>query len=222
MVKKVVLIVLGALLLIGGLLAAVVGGGLVAAFGTDGEIRSSTHPLGTSTTALISESAEFSGLSDAESWVDRPTIMLDARSQQEIFVGVGRAADVDAYLAGAPVAEVNNLNFAPYRIDVVEIPGEVTPAAPGEQTFWVARESGTDVSLRWDIQDGDYRIVLMNADGSAGVDTDARLGIQVPFLGPLSMGFLVAGVLFAIVGIVLLIIGLLTRPAPREATPVSS
>jgi hypothetical protein len=214
MVKKVVLIVLGAILLLFGLLAAAGGGAILAAFGSDGEIRSGTHEIGTRANSLVSGVVEFSDLSDASDWVDLPTLMVDVSSSKELFIGVGPAADVDAYLADTSVAEVKDINFSPYRFDLVVRPGTGTPAAPKDQNFWVAQESGTDVSLRWDIQDGDYRLVLMNADGSAGVVTQGRLGIQVPFLGPIAIGLLVAGILSLIVGIVLLVLGLRVRAAP--------
>src|SRR5262245_42029931 len=103
MVKKVVLLVLGVLAILGGFVAAAGGAVLLVAFGSDGEIRSGTHPVSGDGRAIVSEVAKFSGLSDTPSWVDRPDVLFDATSDNEIFVGIGRAADVDSYLAGSAV-----------------------------------------------------------------------------------------------------------------------
>ena len=47
--------------------------------------------------------------------------------------------------------------------------GADRPAAPQEQSFWVASTSGAgEQTLRWDVQDGDWRAVVMSADGGRG------------------------------------------------------
>jgi hypothetical protein len=38
--------------------------------------------------------------------------------------------------------------------------------------------------MTWKVRDGDWSVVVMNADGSAGVDAGVRAGADVPFLGP--------------------------------------
>jgi hypothetical protein len=218
MVKKVVLLVLGMLAILGGVLSAAGGGAILAAFGSDGEIRSGTHQVTTQGRALVSEVAEFSGLSDTPSWVDRPDVLFDATSDDEIFVGIGRAADVDSYLAGSAIGLVRDFDLSPYRLDIVERPGDAVPSDPANQDFWVASEQGQDVSLTWEIRDGDYRLVVMNLDASAGIDTSARLGIQVPFLGPLALGLLVAGIVVLIAGVVMLVMGLRARSHEAATT----
>jgi hypothetical protein len=54
----------------------------------------------------------------------------------------------------------------------------------------------------------------MNADGSAGVYVDARIGATVPALGGLAWGLLGAGAFITLIGIVLLVVAI-RRPARR-------
>jgi hypothetical protein len=58
------------------------------------------------------------------------------------------------------------------------------------------------VRLDWDYAPGSYTVVLMNADGTRGVEADASLELEVPYL---HAGLIVA----VVVGGLLLLIGLL-------------
>ena len=75
-------------------------------------------------------------------------------------------------------------------------------AAPDEQTFWSDSSTGQDVSLDWKFKSGDYTFVLMYADGSVDVVSTGSAQIEIPRL---SWALLIA----AVVGLVLLLIGLL-------------
>ena len=60
-------------------------------------------------------------------------------------------------------------------------------------------------------------LVVMNADGSAGVSVDARIGATVPALGGLAWGLLGAGLFCLLIGVVLLVLAIRrpVRPAGR-------
>jgi hypothetical protein len=64
-------------------------------------------------------------------------------------------------------------------------------------------------------------LVVMNADGSAGVSVDARIGATVPALDGLGWGLLVSGLVFAAIAVLLLVLAI-RRPADRRgpAQPV--
>ena len=49
--------------------------------------------------------------------------------------------------------------------------------------------------LDWDVEDGDWVIVVMNPDGSTGVAADLRIGAEVDDLIWIAIGFVVAGLL---------------------------
>jgi hypothetical protein len=57
----------------------------------------------------------------------------------------------------------------------------------------------------------------MNADGSANVAVDARIGATVPALGGLAWGLLIAGLLFTAIAV--LVVALAVRRRPTAAPP---
>ena len=87
--------------------------------------------------------------------------------------------------------------------------------APTEEEIWVAQAVGTAPTLEWPVQEGDYRLILMNADGSPGVRAQAQFAITINGLFGLGLGWLIATALVAIVGLVLLILGIRTRTRPH-------
>ena len=130
----------GTLAVIGSLLA-LGGGGLLAAFGTDGSLASGPHLLSTPTSAIVSPVASIKHTSGVASVIGQPTLRFSAAPVQGtagVFVGVGRAADVDRYLAGVATEQVTNLNVDPYSITGTSHSGRLNAAPPTTQRFWVA------------------------------------------------------------------------------------
>ena len=52
--------------------------------------------------------------------------------------------------------------------------------------------------MTWKVRDRDWSVVIMNADGSAGVDAGVRAGADVPFLAP--AGWMTGGDLVLLCG----------------------
>ncbi len=69
--------------------------------------------------------------------------------------------------------------------------------------------------LDWDVEDGDWVIVAMNADGSAGVTAELRIGAEVDPLIWIALGVLLAGVLIGLGAAALIYVGS-RRPARTE------
>jgi hypothetical protein len=182
---------------------AIVGGGIVAVFGFDGVASTGRQGLSTPTSAVVSGTAtiQTGGVLD-DLGSARVRISARADGGRPVFVGVGRAHDVDRYLAGAATDEVTSFDASPFRssfrIDRRRHAGGAVPAAPGRQSFWVARSSGRDTAtVNWKARDGRYRVVIMNADGSRGVATQSRFGADVPYAPWVGLGILGGGVLLA-------------------------
>jgi ribosomal protein L31 len=213
MTKKVVVIIIAALLLLGGGIAAIGGGVLMALFGTDSTLTSGVHRVSTPTSALVTALDDIKDANGFGTTVDKPTLRVSIPSADHpVFIGIGRAADVDGYLAGAAVDKVTDLDVDPFRLKTVRQDGTSRPAAPAEQTFWVARASGPNASLNWKISDGSYRLVVMNADATAAVGANGRFGLTIPHLFAIGVGVLVAGIVAALIGVTLLVIGVRMRP----------
>jgi hypothetical protein len=130
-----------------------------------------------------------------------------------LFVGVGPSADVDGYLAG-----VSQTVISDFWTERLEATGGGTPgSAPGTQDFWVASATGTGAqTLKWEAANGSWTVVVMNADGQAGIDVTAELGATMPAMIGIAFGSLAVGGLFLIGG-ALLVVGAIRRSRPRGA-----
>jgi hypothetical protein len=61
--------------------------------------------------------------------------------------------------------------------------------------IWLDRSIGTGTrTVTWPLVDGDWVIVVMRADGSAGVSVSVRTGASAPALGWIAGGMMLAGV----------------------------
>ena len=129
-----------------------------------------------------------------------------------------------AYLDGVSHDVIRDFELSPDRVLYRRVPGESTPDPPGDQSFWVAQVTAEQADeLTWEVDSGDWTVVLMNADGSRGVDLDARLGIKVDWLLPALIGILALGLVLLAGGAALVIVGSRgqAQPAqPQQAEPL--
>jgi hypothetical protein len=223
--KKVVLIVLGVLGVLGGLALTIGGIALMALFGTDGTYNSSRERIDTATHALVSEPVELENDAPFTSDFGDVTVRLSARPNDEgpVFLGIGPAGEVDAYLRGVAIDVVEDWRYDFGDDDAIEkrrVDGTAEPDPPTEQDFWTVQASGPgEQRIEWELRSGTYRLVVMRADGSRPVDVVARWGIEIPWIFPLGIGLLVAGVVALLVGILLLVLGIRTKTRRPPVAP---
>lgn len=231
---KIVAIVIGGLLALIGLGLALGGGAILAIFGSDGTFESGSQSLSTPTTALVSSVANIDGTGEVADVVGNPEVRLSVtarRPGERLFLGVGRASDVERYLARAPIEEVSDIEVDPFELSDRRVrPGSELPAPPASQRFWVTQASGRGAAtLRWKVEDGDYRLVLMNASGRRDVQADGTVAVEIPHLPTVGWVLLGVGVLLLVGGVAAIIlagVSLARRPSPPgtgaprpEATP---
>jgi hypothetical protein len=207
-------IVIGSIVALVGVVIAIAGGAIMALFGSDGVLQTGRESVSTPTAALVSETATISDTADFADAVGNTRIRVSARADggKPVFVGVARSADVERYLSGVAVDEVTDFDVDPFTLDRDRRDGRADAPAPGDQDFWVARSQGSNVaSVNWKVRDGDYRFVVMNADGSADVQTDSRVGVKVPWAGAVGLGILIAGLIAAGLGLLGIALGLRRR-----------
>ena len=226
---RIVLVILGSI-------AALIGAGLLAA-GTgllwadqtqrddDGYLSAPTETFATSSHAIVSERID---LVEADNrggrWLLSEAVLGDVRvqaeAQGEVFVGIGRTRDVDAYLGGVAHDTVAELDYEPFRVDYDRVAGTSEPAPPGDQDFWVASATGPgEQTARWDVEPGAWSVVVMNADGSTGVAADVSAGAEADFLTWLAVIVLVAGLVFLAGGGGMIYAG--ARSAGRTSAPAA-
>ncbi|HXS44589.1 MAG TPA: hypothetical protein VN751_08165 [Solirubrobacteraceae bacterium] len=206
---------LGAIAAVIGLLLAAAGAAVLIVGGSDGRLTTDRSRLATPTSALVSQTASIddtAGAADALGDV-RIRVSAEAAGGRPLFVGIGRSRDVDRYLAGVPADEITDFEVDPLRVERSRRAGTRTPAPPARQTFWVARATGRTADLEWKLRDGDFRAVVLNADGSRGVDTRAKFGVEVPALPWIGLGLLVAGLVLLAGGVVAIVVGSRRVPA---------
>jgi hypothetical protein len=146
-----------------------------------------------------------------------------------LFVGIAPAAAVATYLSGVAHDEVVDVHMHGWKgrlsKDYDASPGGPPAGPPAAQTFWTTKTAGTNVSLTWPAQEGTWSIVVMNADGSAGVAADLGLGVKVNFLGWVALGLLCAGGAVLFVGLLMMFFGFrssATGAASSAAVPAAS
>ena len=105
------------------------------------------------------------------------------------------------------------------RTSLTRVTGSRAP--PGTRRFWAARAAGAGTqTLVWPVEDGDWSVVVMNADGSPGVRVHLSAGAKVAFVFRVGLGLAIGGALLLILGIVLIVLGArLGRRAPPPAPP---
>ena len=220
-------VVLGAIAALASL-GMLAGGGAVLwadhiARGSDGYLTTPAWDLGTPQYALASDRIDLAaGGPDVQAllpdrWLGTVRLRVTPVGDSgPVFVGIAPTAAARAYLAGTAYTTVTS-------------PGPVTtyvqhygsaPAPPASQAIWVASVSGPGVqTLTWQPLRGDWSIVVMNADASNGVAVRADIGATAPSLGWVAAALLIAGFLFAVVAVVLLVVSVSSAsPRPEPAT----
>lgn len=136
--------------------------------------------------------------------------------EQPVFLGLARSQDVDAYLRGVGHDEVRDLNVDPTRTEYTNRAGGAPASPPGGQKFWVGSDSGTGTrTVEWQVAARDWTVVVMNADGSAGVHADVDLGGTLPVLRGATIGLFVAGGVLLVGGVLLIVLPLVIRRQGR-------
>jgi hypothetical protein len=218
-------LVFGVILVVIGVLAFALGGVLVGLhLGTrddDGFYEIDETQLVTPTRALVSESVDVD-LEDA-TFLD-PGDLGDLRLAAEstaggpVFVGIGPTADVRRYLLGVAQQQADFDDGD--RGDATA--GTRSPAPPGAQTFWAASAEGSGRQAAvWPISDGEWSGVVMNADGSQGVDVEAQLAFKTDLGLWVGIGALAFGLVIGAIGVALLVSRARAQARARRAAPVS-
>lgn len=177
-----------------------------------GFISTDTETFSTGSYAIVSESMDIE-VDGAEAYF--PSGLLgDARiratssSDQPVFIGIADSDAAAAYLGGMSYAVTDD-----FQGEIERTRGGGAPSSPpADAGIWAASAEGTGTqSLVWEVDEGDWTLVAMNADGSEGVTITADAGLEIPALTGIAAGLIIAG------GVLLLIAGGLVVAATTRA-----
>ena len=232
--KKVTLLVAGVLVGLLGLILASAGGFLVWAYGTqreDGYFTRQAEPFATARYALVSDDIDLrlgttAGPGD---WIpDLGDIQVRLRvtdpQGNAVFVGIAPATDVARYLEGVGHSVISRIEDNPFRVTYRDVDGGEPVSQPEDQAFWVASTSGPGTqTLLWDVREGEWDVVVMNADAGPDVGVRASVGARADFMLPLTLGLLIFGLIALAGGTLMVVAGARVPPArtseegpPRE------
>jgi hypothetical protein len=193
----------------------------------EGYLATGKERYAASTYALASDNLDID--LDGAGWiVDRDDVgkvrlAVESSAGKPVFVGIARTSDVSDYLRGSSYTEVTDVDYSPFHASYRERDrgGDQRPALPADQDFWAAAAHGSGTqTVAWDLEDGDWSIVVMNADGSRGVDSQISAGAKIPFLGTLGWISLGGALVLLISGGTLIYLGIRT-PRPPKAQNVT-
>jgi len=130
---------------------------------------------------------------------------------KNIFIGVAEESDLDDYLNDVAYdemtfADIGWLTFE--EVDYTNHPGSSEPDEdPVSKDIWRVSEHGAGTqTMEWETEVGSHSIVLMNDDGSAGVDLDAVFKVKVGSLLGISVGLLVGGIVVLLLGAFMIVL----------------
>ncbi|MQY82265.1 hypothetical protein GH157_01065 [archaeon] len=126
----------------------------------------------------------------------------------EILIAIAHEGQAENYLEGVEYDELSRLSWSydPWTNEEPDISysrhgGGAPEVAPVVISSWEAVSVGSGAQdLSWEPVSGSYWIVVMNADGSAGVDADVKLGARVPILQNIGNMLVFGGIVALLIG----------------------
>ena len=144
-----------------------------------------------------------------------------------LFLGIAPQAAVDGWLDGIAHDRLVNLNNSGNRYQHADGVVRGVSVSAG-QTFWLATATGADPAvLTWQATNGDFAVVLANADGTPAVSGAVTVATQVPNLTPLGVGLLGGAAGLVLVGFWIVYLGATRigrrhhRPTPPGSPPAA-
>jgi hypothetical protein len=182
----------------------------------DGYLATGSDRFATGTYALATENLDVD--SQGAGWLinsdryGKVRLKAESRAGKPVFVGIARTSAVTRYLHDTAHATVTDVSYSPFKADYRTQTAGGRPAPPGDQRFWVASAQGAgQQTLKWDVEHGSWSIVVMNADGSRGVDAGVSAGANVPILPAIAWGALGGGLVLLVAAGGLVALGVRSR-----------
>jgi hypothetical protein len=216
--RKTVLGVFGSLFALAAIGLLVAGSVVIWTTGThrtaEGFITTSTGDMSTDSYALTSTQLDLGAIRNdwlPASWLATIQVTASPRGDLPVFVGIGPADNVADYLDDVAHDEITRISDG--DVTYLRHEGSAMPDLPSDQELWVASSEGLGPqTLVWDIEPGQWTVLIMNADATPDVAVDVSAGARTPWLAFAIVMLLIGGVFCAAVGAVMLVFAF-RRPA---------
>lgn len=125
-----------------------------------------------------------------------------------LFVGIAPEADVDAYLGTVAHEEIVARKVGPgFVAETRDRPGNPPQGPPSDQEFWSASADGTAAAtVTWEVLEGEWAIVVMNADASRSVAANIEFGVEADWIVPTAIAPIVAALMIILGGACLILL----------------
>lgn len=153
-----------------------------------GFVSIGTTDLSTETYAIV---GDLHG--DGPSWLWESGVLGDSRVratsdvQHPLFIGIARTGDLFRYLESAGYATIDSFEVTANTTHA----GGPPPGPPSQESIWATSTQGTgQQTLQWNSRQGDWSVVIMNADAAAGVSVHGNASAELPVLPWIAFGLL--------------------------------
>jgi hypothetical protein len=212
---RIVALVIGSLMAIAGagMLLGAAGIGLATAVwrDDDGYYEATLDRIDSSAVAVTTDDLTFDVDAGPPDWF-LDLVDLDVRLRvssgagQDVFVGIARTADVDAYLAEVDHDVVVDVHR--HEVELRNHPGGTDVTPPAQEPFWeVSSEGPGTQTIEWKAEGGHWTALVMNADASPGVVADVDVAARSGILVPLAFVLLGSGLVVLLGGVALIVWG---------------
>jgi hypothetical protein len=154
-------------------------------------------------------------------WADVGTLKLEAEANSEegVFIALAEDEALQAYLEDVRYDEVYELIWEwksrhyPIRLAWAPSSGSTEPGDPLQEDFWSADPVYGEGSqaLKWELDGENRSIVVMNEDGSPGIDFNIKVGAERTSVLGLGVGTMVGGVIALVLGIFMIVVAVRRR-----------
>jgi len=138
---------------------------------------------------------DFGGSQDMGEMGTLKVEVTNNHPSEKVFIGAGEVEAVKNYLDGVNYDEITGLRIFPTRANYQNHSGTIIPSDPASQPFWTNTGSGQEIrSLIWSPEGQNASLVIMNLDGSSGLDLEVIVKTNIAALFAIGITNLFIGV----------------------------
>ena len=134
---------------------------------------------------------------------------ITSNLNKNVFIGIAEAKKADSFTKTLHYKEANDwdIDQGPWKMDLwvntyYNHIGAESAQPPQNANIWLASNSGSKVAVfEKTMVSGDYWVIIVNVDGSPGLNIDLQVGGKIPVLQWLPIPLLVLALLLGGIGV---------------------